>query len=97
MQVVLTNHAHSLDLFDELARPARPTQAALTISLPATSAGKFKQQLSREDAGRDAGELRFRLNGTALSPLIHSSAACLAFGLSSARLAPQKENQCQES
>ena len=97
MQVVLTNRARSLDLFDGHASLDRPTPAGLTISLSAKSADDFKQQLSREAAGNGAGEPRFRLNRIALLPLIHRRAARLAYGLWSARLVPQKENQCQES
>jgi hypothetical protein len=70
-QVVLTKHARSLDLFDEThTRPDWPTLAGLKSSLPARSAGKSKQQLSRDAAGFDAGAPQAMV--PALSPLIHS-------------------------
>jgi hypothetical protein len=70
-QVVLTKYARSLDLFDEKqTRPDWPTLARLKSSLPARSAGKSKQQLSRDAAEFNTGEPQAMVR--ALSPLIHS-------------------------
>jgi hypothetical protein len=95
-QVVLTKHARSLDLFDEKhTRPDWPTLAGLTSSLSAKSADKSKQQLSRDAAGYDAGEPQAMVR--APSPLTHSVRSASRLRALSARIAPQKENQCQES
>jgi hypothetical protein len=69
--------------------------ACLTSSLSATSADKSKQQLSRDAAGYRAGEPQAMVR--ALPPLIHSVRRASRLRALSARIAPQKENQCQES
>jgi hypothetical protein len=98
MQVVLTKRACSLDLFDEKhARRDRPAQPGLTISLSAKSADKFKQQLSKQAAGVEAGNPQSRWIGTARPSLIHSVRSAPRLRAQSALVAPQKENQCQES
>jgi len=95
-QVVLTKRARSLDLFDEKhTRPDWPTLAGPKSSLPAKSAGKSKQQLSRDAAGYNASEPQAMVR--ALSTLIHSVRSVSRLRALSAPLAPQKENQCQEN
>ena len=94
VQVVLTKRARGLDLFDEHAYSYLQTQVVPT---PANSTGKLPNQTSMK-RGQSSPRTARRMRAHPFALLLkHSVRSAPRLRALSVRIAPQKENQCQES